>query len=918
MSKLYLGGNYHTLTHEMGHFFSLLHSFHGDDYNNDGVIDLNIDGCPNNNPYFQTGDGVSDTQPHIRSANNTCPSGSNPCSSLELLENVTNNHMDYSGESCRTTFTGKQIERMNCALNMSRLGLKNSLGCSAGCNAPFSIILEQEPLNPVLIGQEIVFAVTLPPNGTYTDEEWFVNGELQPIQNPPVSLSMLYTFNSAKIYNICYRVNNGSCIMEKCIEVNVVTSSACQTSDPGQCELLLNGDFSQYDNQYEDCCMTGTNEPFGSFEYYPAVGFQSEKVCNWMRYKGTPAFISTSHHANNTNSNIFNLQNGSDYQIHDIVCTQNELNLINGTFYTLSFDYGASQNSPGFSIELSNSLTSTQSHTLFSSGNIIGSTSFSLPYHGEITFQYNTSYGKYLFLVASPGSGQSSVNIANVSIRHCCIPKPQIEAIVANDGCSYQFNFTNTGDAAALYWQIESGPSGTAASTEFTFALPGTYQVCLYATCDDGQVNKEKCITVTVDSGCTPNCGGIYAPIINLMKWCDEDTYQGNVSIPIDPGFKPCNNEYLYFTPNDNIAFYDFYFDQSGSSPYLDLSITFNSMPYNNYSLVLCGEDGTSLCFQFGALQIDPIECDNCSEIEEIQVADCIDPDDTDNIFVYGGTINVTPEAGYEPCGSISTSGGYNQGSPVLEANGSYSIPYTITTNQYGNFNSQVTLCFTDISGKTQCIKVNISIVDHCILDPNTCLYDTEFTLECEEMADGEAVFIFDHRFIDYNIFAQGYGLCDGGISLSDGTYEEIQVYNTDEYLHTTLKLTVPCEVIDANGNIELTLNLCDDSNNEFCLLVLLNLDCPGCQSNLTENRSSANSYKLYPNPTTSMLIVQAPYSKFNQHISFYDGLGKLVHQQSLPNGHSTLDLSFIQAGIYTTKIENGGDVFIQKVILIK
>lgn len=916
MSKVYLGGNYHILTHEMGHFFSLLHTFHGDDYNGNGVFEPNIDGCPNNNPYFQTGDGVSDTQPHTRSPNNTCLSGSNPCSSLELLENITNNHMDYSDESCRMVFTGKQIERMNCALNMSRQGLKSSLGCSAGCNTPFSISLEQEPMNPVLINDEIVFAVSMPPNVTYSDEEWYVEGILQPTQTPQVPFSFLYTFTIPKIYNICYRVNNGSCIMEKCIEVNVVSSSACQTSDPGQCELLLNGDFSQYDGQFEDCCMTGTTEPLGTLDYYPAVGFQSEKVCNWMRIKGTPSMFLISAYGNNTNSNIMTLQNGNDYQIHDILCTQNELNLIDGVYYTLSFDYGASISSPGFSLELRNSLTSTQSHTLFSSGNIIGSLTISIPYHEELTFQYKSSYGKYLFLYAEPGNGVSNVKISNISIRHCCIPKPEIE-VNSIDKCRYQFNFGNSGDPASLYWEIESGPSGTAASTEFTFALPGTYQVCLYATCDDGQVNKEKCVTVTVDSGCTPNCGGIFAPLVNVTKWCDEDTYQGNVSIPIDPGFKPCNKDYLYFTPNDNIAYYDFYFDQSGATNYLNLSITFNSMPNNYYSLVLCGADSTSRCFQFG-LDDTPIECNKCSEIEEIQIAECIDPNDMDNIFVYGGTINVTPEDGYLPCGSISTSGGYNQGNPVQEDDGSYSIPYTITTNQYGNFNSQLTLCFTDGGSETQCIKVNISIVDHCILDPSACLYDSEHTLYCTEVGADDAVFIFDHRFIAPLIFGEGYRLCDGGISLNNGTFEEIEVYDAERYLHTTLKLTIPCEVIDAEGNIELTLNLCDDANNEFCLLVLLNLDCPGCPSNKTQNRNKHTTYKFYPNPTNSILLVDAPHSTFNQQIFLYDALGKLVHQQPIQSGQSTIDLSFLHAGIYTTKIENGGDVFIQKVILIK
>lgn len=940
ISNSSLGSSNHVLAHEMGHFLGLLHTFHGDDYDGNETPD----GCPNNNPNFTTGDGITETQPHIRSDNSSCPfcaSGPNSCDTGSLLEDIVNNYMDYSCQSCMNTFVGEQIDNMHGAINMFRAGLKTSIGCSSGCTQPFNIVLEQNPLNPVSTDAFVNFGATLPwPN---SNTEWYVDGILQSGNFDTYT----HTFTTEGKHTVCFRATVGNCINEKCIEIIVIPSllSVCTDLNLPQCEMVYNGDISQ-NNPTNITNSFGNIITYGpSFIFNPLQVSDFSLICGWYNFTNIPVL------AKLINTNNFVLSNADNNERGPLVLSSSyPINFIHNKKYKVSFDlavtndqvvpassfggyyfglvnfgdYTNSLNNVPFQHNSVNKIKTYAGNEIdvknkhFTNLNDSDFNSYSFE------FIYQQGMPRYICFSEINAAGYEysddgiSCFIDNISITECCIPEPQIE-VIPIDGCRYQFNFGNSGDPASLYWQIESGPSGTAASTEFTFALPGTYQVCLYATCDDGQVNKEECITVTVGPECTPNCGGIYAPIINLMKWCDEDTYQGNVSIPIDPGFKPCNKDYLYFTPNDNIAFYDYYFDESGATPYLDLSITFNSMPYNNYSLVLCGEDGTSRCFQFGALQNDPIECDQCTEIEEIQVADCIDPDDTDNIFVYGGTINVTPEAGYEPCGSVSTSGGYNQGNPVLEANGSYSIPYTITTNQYGNFNSQLTLCFTDGGVGKQCFKVNISIVDHCILDPSVCLYDSEHTLYCTEVGADEAVFIFDHRFIDYNIFAQGYGLCDeGGISISAGSYEEIEVYSTEAYQHTTLKLTIPCEVIDAEGNIELTLNLCDDANNEFCLLVLLNLDCPGCPENLTENKSSANSYKLYPNPTTSMLMVQAPYSKFNQHISFYDGLGKLVHQQPIQSGQSTIDLSFLHAGIYTTKIENGGDVFIQKVILIK
>lgn len=89
---------YTTSTHEIGHFFGLLHTFQGQSTNPYGT-------CPVNNDCLQDGDKVCDTPP-IRSADYT----TTPCYSGSDLENSTQNFMSYTAINNR--FTAGQVARM--------------------------------------------------------------------------------------------------------------------------------------------------------------------------------------------------------------------------------------------------------------------------------------------------------------------------------------------------------------------------------------------------------------------------------------------------------------------------------------------------------------------------------------------------------------------------------------------------------------------------------------------------------------------------------------------------------------------------------------------------------------------------------------------------------------------------------------
>lgn len=110
-----------TAIHELGHAFSLYHSFEGDDANSDGVADQ----CPANVSCTADGDEICDTEPHRRSPSN-CPAGANVCGGM--LDNIVKNFMDYSSSACQDRFTAGQVTRMRDAIALYRPSLANSRG----------------------------------------------------------------------------------------------------------------------------------------------------------------------------------------------------------------------------------------------------------------------------------------------------------------------------------------------------------------------------------------------------------------------------------------------------------------------------------------------------------------------------------------------------------------------------------------------------------------------------------------------------------------------------------------------------------------------------------------------------------------------------------------------------------------------
>lgn len=125
MSSIYFGDDvgtttspYHfgkVTTHEIGHFLGLYHIFQG--------------GCTNGN-CSSDGDKVCDTPPSI--GNTGCPTSVNSCNTDNPdLNDMVENYMDYTNNSCMNTFTVGQSTRMNSYIQSYFLSLVSSSGLTS-------------------------------------------------------------------------------------------------------------------------------------------------------------------------------------------------------------------------------------------------------------------------------------------------------------------------------------------------------------------------------------------------------------------------------------------------------------------------------------------------------------------------------------------------------------------------------------------------------------------------------------------------------------------------------------------------------------------------------------------------------------------------------------------------------------------
>tara|TARA_B100000780_G_scaffold278685_1_gene253164 strand:- start:3006 stop:5078 length:2073 start_codon:yes stop_codon:yes gene_type:complete len=189
------GERYRTLTHEVGHYLNLYHTFQG--------------GC-------NGGDNCPDTPP-VSSASNGCNNSTQNSCNFDSpdLPDMVENYMDYSDNDCMNTFTQNQKQRAKAVLNI--FNLRGSLTTSSnhfftGINQTSSIICYPKAdfsidKNLICSGEQIQITENCqyqaPPSFHYT-----ISDQNNGNQKHITTGSPILTFNNPGIYDIKLEIQN--------------------------------------------------------------------------------------------------------------------------------------------------------------------------------------------------------------------------------------------------------------------------------------------------------------------------------------------------------------------------------------------------------------------------------------------------------------------------------------------------------------------------------------------------------------------------------------------------------------------------------------------------------------------------------------------------------------------------------------
>jgi gliding motility-associated-like protein len=183
----YFGSSYSNdvvISHEMGHYLGLYHTFE--------------QGCVNNDCASQ-GDRVCDTPPDQATVYLPCNQTANSCSTDALSgfssdqNDQMTNYMDYANWDCMKVFTAGQSARMNWFVQNVRSSLLNCRSCSEPCPAPVTANFTASA-HDVPTGTNVSFTNTSSNASAY---RWYVNGVLQ-----STAFNYSNTFNTAGTYFI--------------------------------------------------------------------------------------------------------------------------------------------------------------------------------------------------------------------------------------------------------------------------------------------------------------------------------------------------------------------------------------------------------------------------------------------------------------------------------------------------------------------------------------------------------------------------------------------------------------------------------------------------------------------------------------------------------------------------------------------
>ncbi len=206
----YFGSSYTNdvvITHEMGHYLGLYHTFEGGCGNTDCSVD---------------GDRICDTPPDNSTAYISCGSSMNSCSTDALSgfavdqPDLTQDYMDYGNFNCMKVFTPLQSARMNFVIQNIRSSLLHCKSCLPPCPSPVVVAFTVPP-SPLNAGTTYTFTNTSVNASGY---EWRVNGAV--VSTLP---NLTFTFAPPGNYTVTLIARSGNILCDsaaKTVSLSVV------------------------------------------------------------------------------------------------------------------------------------------------------------------------------------------------------------------------------------------------------------------------------------------------------------------------------------------------------------------------------------------------------------------------------------------------------------------------------------------------------------------------------------------------------------------------------------------------------------------------------------------------------------------------------------------------------------------------
>ena len=736
------GFNSKVITHEMGHFFWLYHTFH----NSQSPID-----CPSNANCEYDGDRICDTRSHVYLDSPIwfpCDEAQYLyCDNSNFANNVIENHMNYTDNNCRDEFTPQQVLRMRTTLMVARSSLMNSVACLPAC-PEVQVAFTATPSTNVEAGSSVSFM----------NQSTGANSYLWEIGMQTFSSTNLnYTFTTKGFYQVCLTGYGDDCQNRQCQTVKVIDSLPC-FSNATVCNPIRNGDFNESNYDYADEAPYHSN----------AFGNQFDLVCNWgNKFRSPDLYLHNGIVAASIVGGLRRWQEG--------IVTQEPVNFEADQWYLIKVDYlfsscadiDASSLIVGFSD--SNGLneqagdeelfriTDTE---LFNEcfDTIARGVSHIQPEDFKQHYFYyysSVAHSKHIYLSSLPDLDLPDHTVHLVErIEICCSEPPCVDLdMIFDQNCPKIFTVESPEENVTYSWQFRCiGVEMTGESVTLDLP-PGECEVCLIANClIEGSNIICRTINVPEESEeCRSSCEDLNI----VLQTCEQDTSQENhfvaqVVLSVPDGTVPCEGvDVLSNSTFVDINLTSISIEDDPNNPSLDnitLGIDVNApagIDVLNSQMAgainLCTADGEILCYN---LTFTGSECANCLG-EITATAACADPNPFDDEYVYEGSVTIElPTGTYEECDPVSTEVGYEQN--VSFGNSKATVDFTINTSTSGDFDASTLICIL-INGIQYCYTLNIEI-EPCQIPPTDCIQEwaPKPTTDCEVSDDGMFTFSFN------------------------------------------------------------------------------------------------------------------------------------------------------------------------------